>query len=124
MKGWVETTIPQRQYENIKTHYEFETEEERQLAIDRAAKDCISLNGIVEDSIAINTTKEENRTAFENAPNKALGVTEEWEFKGVQFRNRKGIVEYWSAEQGVWKKGKAGEIIEVGKNVSKKGNSA
>ena len=47
MKGKVENTIPQRQFENMKTTYFFESEDERQEAIQNSIQDCIKLGGIV-----------------------------------------------------------------------------
>jgi len=47
LKGKIETTIPQRQYENVKTTYYFDNDEERQMAIDRAIDDCVVLNNKV-----------------------------------------------------------------------------
>ena len=47
MRGTVETTIPQRQYENIKTSYHFEDSLERNEAIAQAIEDCITLKDIV-----------------------------------------------------------------------------
>lgn len=48
MKGQVENTIPQRQFENIKTTYYFENEAQRAEAIKQSVTDCIKLNNIVE----------------------------------------------------------------------------
>lgn len=47
MKGKIESTIPQRQFENIKTSYEFTNEEEREIAIKMIIKDCLDLKDIV-----------------------------------------------------------------------------
>ena len=47
MKGTIENTIPQRQFENIKTKYEFTNEQERQEAIENSIQDCIKLANIV-----------------------------------------------------------------------------
>jgi hypothetical protein len=40
MKGKIECTIPQRQYENIKITYEFDGEVEKKQAIDLIIMDC------------------------------------------------------------------------------------
>ena len=56
MKGKVENTISQRQYENIKTTYYFENEEERKQAIERSIQDCLDYSHIVH-------TKAEERKA-------------------------------------------------------------
>ncbi len=47
MKGKVETTIPQRVYENLKITYLFENTKERELAIDQAITDCVTYNSAV-----------------------------------------------------------------------------
>ena len=55
MKGKVENTIPQRQFENIKTTYYFENEEERRTAIEMSIMDCINYSHIV--PIKVNAKK-------------------------------------------------------------------
>lgn len=47
MKGHIESTIAQRQYENIKTYYEFNNEAEKEEAIQAVIADCIKYSGIV-----------------------------------------------------------------------------
>jgi len=47
MRGKIENTIPQRQYENLRTTYYFETEDERKEAIETSLQDCIKYAGIV-----------------------------------------------------------------------------
>ncbi len=47
MRGKIETTIPQRQFENIKITYEFNNAEEYLSARAKAIEDCIELKDIV-----------------------------------------------------------------------------
>mgnify|MGYP001356897761 CR=1 FL=1 len=47
MKGKIENTIPQRQFENIKITYDYETKAEYYLAIEQAIEDCLRLHNIV-----------------------------------------------------------------------------
>lgn len=90
MKGKVETTIPQRQYENLKTTYYFETEEEHDAAIKLAIADCIQLNGAVGAKLrrAAEATLEANaQTATADA---AMEITARKTIDGVDWRMRKG----------------------------------
>jgi hypothetical protein len=52
MKGKVENTIPERQFENIRTTYYFDSEEERILCIERSIQDCIQYKDIVSKLLA------------------------------------------------------------------------
>lgn len=52
MRGKVENTIPERQFENIRTTYYFENEEERIQCIDRSIQDCIDYKDIVTKLVA------------------------------------------------------------------------
>jgi hypothetical protein len=47
MKGKVENTIPQRQYENTRITYYFENDSERKEAIEKSIQDCIKYSGLV-----------------------------------------------------------------------------
>jgi hypothetical protein len=90
MKGQVETTIPQRQYENIKTTYYFETEEEHDAAIKLAISDCIQLNGAVTSKLNRDTTAKVEANAQTVTADTVLEVTARKVIDGVDWRLRKG----------------------------------
>ncbi len=51
MKGFIESIIPQRQYENFHIHYEFNTLNEKEQAIQQTIQDCIKYKDIVKRRI-------------------------------------------------------------------------
>lgn len=58
MKGIIDCTIPQRQFENIKISCEFNNETEYNEALDRIINACVHLNGIVHKKTqAVETSK-------------------------------------------------------------------
>ncbi len=92
MKGHVSTTIPQRQYENLKITYYFENESERQVAIDSAITDCKQYKNCVKDVVEKPQPKH----------NLAMGVTEEFTCGELQFRKLRGEWQYWNKKKGAW----------------------
>ncbi|MBC8521067.1 MAG: hypothetical protein H8D26_03635 [Methanomicrobia archaeon] len=103
LKGKTETTIPQRTYENIKTTYYFENEEEHKEAIRQSIDDCIKLNNIVLAKIKQATPKTPEREKYQQA----LGILQETNISGIQWRERKVkdkvFWEYWDKEAQLWK---------------------
>ena len=96
MKGKIETTIPQRQYENIKTTYEFTTEAERTIAKESAIADCIELHSIVGRKVAELQKKEVNATANTASADIALKIKARKTIDGVDWRLReKNGRQYW-----------------------------
>jgi len=82
MKGSISTTIAQRQYENIKTHYEFTNEEERKEAIEKSISDCIELSGIV-------------KKRLEDSP-------ETFTMQGITYKKENGKWSFYNKETKKW----------------------
>jgi hypothetical protein len=107
LKGKIETTIPQRQYENVKTTYYFNNDEERQMALDRAIDDCLVLNNKVR---SLSDTKENQSQAQSLAKeNEVLPKKSELTtmIDGVPFRKVTGGWEYQDPETKKWMKAKS-----------------
>ncbi len=51
MKGFIENTIPQRQFENIKVRHVFESQEEKEEVMEQIIQDCIKYKDIVKRRI-------------------------------------------------------------------------
>ena len=54
VKGRIEATIPQRQFENLRVCYEFEGEEEKKIAYKAIINDCLKYHHFVKQ-VADNT---------------------------------------------------------------------
>lgn len=106
LRGFVEGIIPQRVYENIHIHYDFDDDVGRLMAIDQLIKDMIKYHQAVSRIHANNMAcpdcdtkdKEEQVMGDEmeaEYPDKILSVTEKCTIDGVDYRKRKGKWEYW-----------------------------
>ncbi len=88
MKGYIETTIPQRQFENIKTHYEFTDEKGRKEAIKQAQQDCIELRHTVSHATI------EGQVPDMEEKEILIG--------GVKWMNKKGTWKFYNEETKKW----------------------
>ena len=102
MKGKVENTIPQRQYENIKTTYYFENEEERDVAIKSSIADCIKYRDVV--SAELNKRQKPDLSTVEQK----LGVTDVFTLAGIKYRKIKGKWQYHDKSKNEWTGGQDG----------------
>lgn len=97
MKGKISTTIPQRQYENLKTTYYFENEEERKHAIETAIQDCIEYKDYIHKNVHQQTSEAgDKEQEYFTKSEKSLGITQRSVINGIQWRKRKkGKNEWW-----------------------------
>jgi len=106
MRGHIETTIPQRQYENLKINYEYENEEEKNKCIKVAIEDCIKYHhAVVSESLKVapRVAPAGSKLLDIDHSDQVLKVVNKVELSGVVFRQRKKgrslIWEFWDKDQ-------------------------
>jgi hypothetical protein len=102
MKGQIETTIPQRQYENIKITYYFDGVFEQKEALEQAIKDCINLYNRVQLEIKKQTIPQKTKSDLEKPRYQVeLNIKEERHVRGIDYRLRDDQWEMWTGEEWV-----------------------
>ena len=100
MKGKVEATIPQRQFENIRMTYEFNNDLERVEAINKTIDDCIHFNNIVGKK-AVDKAKRE----IAKKKTKVDPSDEITSIGGVDWRQRGDKWQYFDRAKRQWTEG-------------------
>jgi len=103
MKGKIETTIPQRQYENLKISYEYESEEEKEAFIQTAIEDCVKYHHAVSTKaidIADSKLPPKAKKLVIDYADEQMKVVTKIELMGIVWRQRKKgrklVWEFWN----------------------------
>ena len=114
MKGYVQATIPQRQFENIHIHYDFESEEGKNMAMEYLIADMLKYHHEV-SRLSTQVEKEEgdkqeeeykkrNKKLFVTDFDVQNGITEKLLVNGIEYMKQKGEWVRRNPVKGVWEK--------------------